>query len=191
MRTITLARVALAGAALAVASQTAPAPVASELGAAFRIVAQDAEAAAAKMPDSKYGYRPVDAVRSFGQIIAHVAGGHFLYCSQAAGRRLEADLARRLNALRPFADVATAAGARQFEKSELVSLLGESVVFCEAIYGDRTLTSDTALRHLIGNIAHTNEHYGNLVTYLRINGIVPPSTERRTSSRNLVTAPRR
>ena len=39
-----------------------------------------------------------------------------------------------------------------------------------------------ALSVLYRNIAHSNEHYGNLVTYLRIRGIIPPSSEPRTSA---------
>jgi uncharacterized damage-inducible protein DinB len=164
-------------------------PVVSELATAFTVVAEDLRAAADKMPAERYGYRPAEGVRSFGQVIAHLVGGHFLYCSQAAGRRMEAGLARRMNELRPFSDVATAAGARAYAKEELVPLLAESIEFCRTAYAERgaaaadaaTPLSAAAARALVGNVAHDNEHYGNLVTYLRLNGLVPPSTERRAS----------
>jgi uncharacterized damage-inducible protein DinB len=164
-------------------------PVVSELASAFAVVAGDLRAAADKMPAERYGYRPAEGVRSFGQVIAHVVGGHFLYCSQAAGRRIEAALARRMSDLRPFSDVATAAGARAYGKDELVPLLTESIEFCRTVYAERTGAgvdvplSAAAARALVGNVAHDNEHYGNLVTYLRLNGLVPPSTERRASPR--------
>jgi len=176
-------------AALAQPPAAAPAgsqPLVSELATAFTTVAEDLRAAAGKMPADRYGYRPVEGVRSFGQVIAHVSGAHFLYCSQAAGRRMEADLARRMSERRPFSDVGTAASARTYGKEELVPLLTESIAFCQGVYAQHGAAaapppSAAAARALIGNVAHDNEHYGNLVTYLRLNGLVPPSTEPRAS----------
>jgi uncharacterized damage-inducible protein DinB len=143
---------------------------------AFRTIADDLTAAAEKMTADNYGFRPVDGVRSFGQVVAHVAGGHFLYCSQAAGSRLSPEVARRLHEVRPFSDVETESGARTFNKSELVALLTESIEYCDTVYA-RMAGGGAA--PLIENIAHDNEHYGNLVTYMRLKGLVPPSTERR------------
>ena len=162
-------------------------PVVSELATAFTAVAGDLRAAAGKMPADRYGYRPVEGVRSFGQVIAHVAGAHFLYCSQAAGRRMDADLARRMSELRPFSDVGTASTTRAYGKEELEPLLTESIAFCQGVYTQHGAAaappSAAAARALIGNVAHDNEHYGNLVTYLRLNGLVPPSTERAQAPR--------
>jgi uncharacterized damage-inducible protein DinB len=164
---------ALPGAAV---GQQSPVSPAAALAQAFDTVAGDLRAAAEKMPAEDYGFRPVDGVRSFGQILAHVSGGHFLYCSQAAGTRLSPGLAKRLNDVRPFSDVETESKARPLAKDELITLLAESIAFCEAVYDGEAGRSDA----LIGNVAHANEHYGNLVTYLRLRGIVPPSTERRS-----------
>jgi uncharacterized damage-inducible protein DinB len=143
---------------------------------AFRTIADDLKAAAENMPADTYGFRPVDGVRSFGQVIAHVAGGQFLYCSQAAGSRLSPEVAKRLGEVRPFSDVHTESGARTFDKSELVALLTESTAYCDSIYARMAGVGAAAL---IENVAHDNEHYGNLVTYMRLKGLVPPSTERR------------
>jgi hypothetical protein len=68
-----------------------------------------------------------------------------------------------------------------FQKDELVALLAESTAYCETVYGNAALPSSAGPGALIGNIAHDNEHYGNLVTYMRMKGLVPPSTERRRS----------
>ena len=172
----TLALVTLmAFAGPAMAQQSTGAPTAA-LAKAFGAIASDLKAAAENMPADSYGFRPVAGVRSFGQIVAHVSGGHFLYCSQAAGSRLSPELARRLNEVRPFSDVETESTARPFTKDQLVALLSESIAYCDAVYAGAAGSADA----LIGNVAHDNEHYGNLVTYLRLKGLVPPSTERRT-----------
>ena len=148
----------------------------SPLTKAFRTIADDLKASAENMPADSYGFRPVAGVRSFGQVVAHVAGGQFLYCSQAAGSRLSPEMAKRLNEVRPFSDVQTESGARTFNKNELVALLTESIAYCDTVYASLAGGGAAAL---IENIAHDNEHYGNLVTYMRLKGLVPPSTERR------------
>lgn len=147
-----------------------------ELAAAHLSIATHLQAAAEMMPENSYSFRPTPEVRSFGQIIAHVAGGQFLYCSQGGGGRLEPDLVKKLNDVRPFSDVGTASSARTYTKTELVSLLAASTEFCRVTYSSVGAIAPKALRALIGNIAHDNEHYGNLVTYLRSNGLTPPST---------------
>jgi uncharacterized damage-inducible protein DinB len=78
-------------------------------------------------------------------------------------------------------------------KAGLVKALNDSIAYCDGVYGTMTdaavvemvkmgqgekATQAMRGRPLIGNISHDNEHYGNIVTYLRIKGIVPPSTER-------------
>ena len=134
-----------------------------------------------RCPRSGTLFRPAEGVRDFGQIIAHVAGGQFLYCSQAANSRLEPAVGKKLNDMRPFSDVETAQNGRVFEKAELAALLAESTAYCEKVYGDPSFAAGAGVKALVGNVAHSNEHYGNLVTYLRMKGLVPPSTERRKS----------
>jgi uncharacterized damage-inducible protein DinB len=179
---VTVATLVLAAATQAPAATAPPAGSAgAELAGAFAVIAGDLRAAAEKMPAELYGFRPADGVRDFGQIIAHVAGGQFLYCSQAANQRLEPAVGKKLNDVRPFSDVETARNARVFEKAELVALLAESTAYCDKIYSNPSTSTGTGVKALVGNIAHANEHYGNLVTYLRMKGLVPPSTERRRS----------
>jgi hypothetical protein len=179
---IVTALMIIAGATQAAAAAPPPAgAMSAELKSAFGVIARDLQAAAENMPAEWYAFRPAAGVRDFGQIVAHVAGGQFLYCAQAATRRLDPAVARKLNDVRPFSDVATAGNARVFQKDELVALLAESTAYCETVYGNAALPSSAGLGALIGNIAHDNEHYGNLVTYMRMKGLVPPSTERRRS----------
>ena len=154
----------------AAAAQTPPA-----FAAAFDAFAMNLSEAAAAMPAEKFAFRPAAEVRSFGQIIAHVTGAHFLYCSQASGAKLPPEVLKQLGALRPYSDVPTEAKARPYDKAELSALLEQSITFCKSAYES---TDARGWNRLIDNIAHSNEHYGNLVVYLRLNGIVPPSTAR-------------
>ena len=127
------------------------------------------------MPDAKFSFKPVDTVRTYGQIIAHVAGANYIFCAAARGEKA------------PYAE-------DHFEKSAttkaaIMKALADSMAYCDAAYAaldDRKAGEMTAAAFgngkaprasaLIGNTGHLQEHYGNLVTYLRINGIVPPSS---------------
>jgi uncharacterized damage-inducible protein DinB len=143
--------------------------------AAFDAIAVNLSDAATAMPADKFGYRPVAEVRSFGQIVAHVTGAHYLYCSQASGTKMPPEVLKQLGALRPYSDVPTEARARAYDKAELSALLAQSIAFCKNAY---EATDAKGWGTLINNIAHSNEHYGNLVVYMRQNAIVPPSTAR-------------
>lgn len=127
------------------------------------------------MPDARFNFKPVDTVRTYGQIVAHVAGANYIFCAAARGEKA------------PFAE-------DHFEKTAttkpaVAKALADSIAYCDAAYkslDDRRAAemvaapfgSGKAARAsaLIGNTGHLQEHYGNLVTYLRINGIVPPSS---------------
>ena len=108
------------------------------------------------VPAEKYDYKPVDTVRTFGQIIAHVADSLNYFCAQAAGNKMSGEPAEK----------------GKTDKATLVPKLKEAVDKCNTVY-----SSDTGqLEPLLENIAHTNLHYGNLITYLRMMGMKPPSS---------------
>jgi uncharacterized damage-inducible protein DinB len=130
-----------------------------------------------QMPADGYAFKPVDTVRTFGQLIGHVAGVNYLYCGAAAGDKTE----RSEDAIEKSATT----------KEALVKALGESIAYCDKVYA--SLTDASAVEQvampfgggqgarvgmLLGNTTHNNEHYGNLVTYFRIKGMVPPSSKR-------------
>ena len=178
---ITAALVCFAGGA---ASAQAPARSASSSNITSRVV-QTAWASAKRnivesadqLPDAAYPFKPVDTVRTAGQILAHVAGTNYVYCSSARGEKS------------PFAE-------DHFEKTattkaDIVKALADSVAYCDAAYAALTDVSAAEmvdppfgtnkvprLNPLVGNVTHNVEHYGNLVTYFRIKGLVPPSTKR-------------
>lgn len=130
-------------------------------------IAQSAE----DMPEDKYSFRPTPEVRSFGQLIGHVAGSQYMFCAAAMGdsARKEDDIEKSMTA-----------------KADLVAAIKASTAYCARAYAQadaatrRELTMFGATHNrlwaLVTNAAHDDEHYGNIVTYLRINGIVPPSS---------------
>ena len=137
--------------------------------------------AAEKMSEADYGMRPgaQNEVRTFGQIIGHVANANFNYCSAAKGEK-------NPNQGNDFEKVTA--------KADLVKALNDALAYCDGVYAEMTDTSAmeaisvgpagrqtqvVRVSRLIQNFAHNNEHYGNLVTYFRIKGIVPPSSEPR------------
>jgi uncharacterized damage-inducible protein DinB len=126
---------------------------------------------AEELPESTYAYRPTPEVRSFGQLIGHVAGAQYLICGAALGAppRDEDDIEKTRHA-----------------KAELVAALKASSAYCARAYAQTDKAAQqatklfgqqqTRLHALVLNATHNAEHYGNLVTYLRMNGIVPPSS---------------
>jgi len=130
-------------------------------------------AAAEELPESTWAYRPTPEVRSFGQLIGHVAGAQYLICAAALGDppRNEDDIEKTRKT-----------------KAELVTALKASTQYCTRAYAqtDQAARGKTKLfggertrLFALGlNATHDAEHYGNIVTYLRINKIVPPSSRR-------------
>jgi uncharacterized damage-inducible protein DinB len=138
---------------------------------------------AEKVPEDLYILRPgaQPEVRTFGRILGHVANFNYLWCSQAKGEK------------NPAHDT-------DFEKVEskagLVKALNDAFSYCDVVYAGLTDSSATEIVQitqengrearvprislLIQNYGHNSEHYGNLVTYMRIKGIVPPSSEPRS-----------
>lgn len=128
---------------------------------------------AEKMPEEHYGFKPTEAVRSYGQIIGHVADVQYMFCSIVRGEKnpgLKIEQTRKT-------------------KAELITSLKEAFTYCDQAYetmidanGNQMVKLgrlDTPkLSVLSVNIAHSALHYGNLVTYLRLKNLVPPSSER-------------
>ena len=124
--------------------------------------------AAEQVPESGYAFKPTPAVRSFGEVVLHVASAHYLLCGIARGEK-EKDLGK-LTA-----------------KADLVAALKTSVDYCEAAYAISDAEAmkpavvfdlpRTKLHALMTNAWHDNEHYGNIATYMRLQGMVPPSSQ--------------
>jgi uncharacterized damage-inducible protein DinB len=123
---------------------------------AFNEVAAWVVASAEKVPADKYEYKPVQTVRTFGQLIGHVADGMNYYCANGAGKPTQwSDPVEK-----------TVSG-----KTALVGKLKTSVAACNSVYA-----AAGQWQPLIDNVGHTNLHYGNIITYMRMLGLVPPSS---------------
>ena len=136
------------------------------------ILAKSAE----KMPEEDYSFKPVDTVRSYGQIVGHVADAQYLFCSIALGEK------------NPAPDIEHT----KTSKAGLIAALNAAFAYCDKAYGGMTDASAVQMIKLFGNDAprlsaltvnnmHDLEHYGNLATYMRMKNIVPPSSEQQQS----------
>jgi uncharacterized damage-inducible protein DinB len=124
------------------------------------------------VPENLYSFKPTPEVRSIGQLIGHVADASMGICSQASG-----DKPTPLNAEKSMTG-----------KSQLQKALADAMAFCDkVIAGMNDAKAMETIKFFAGgmspramvlsfNISHNNEHYGNLVTYMRLNKIVPPSS---------------
>jgi len=146
--------------------------VTSSLKGLHDITKTNIMATAETLDEELYAFRPTDEVRSMGELLAHIAGAQFSFCSAAAGQSSPSS--------ENFEETRTT-------KAGIVAALEEGFAYCEGVYGamtdqdgTRSVTffggPNTAHGVLAFNSAHNYEHYGNLVTYMRLNDIVPPSS---------------
>jgi uncharacterized damage-inducible protein DinB len=139
-----------------VASETPSATIA-ELRKTFDEVHGAVAKSADMVPADKYTYKPVATVRTFGQLVAHVADSYVWYCTLASGRNVE------------WSD---AIEKGKTDKATVTQKLKESLALCTAAYAN----TGSHVGRLISNVSHTSLHYGNVVTYLRMMGLVPPTS---------------
>jgi uncharacterized damage-inducible protein DinB len=134
--------------------------------------------AAEKMPEANYSFKPTPDVRSFGELVGHVAESQLATCARLKGEQI------------PFERGSI---EKKTAKADLVKALQDSIAACDGAYTstDEALVKMTKIGMnetapitvLWGTLSHTNEHYGNMVTYMRLKGLVPPSTERAQAPR--------
>jgi uncharacterized damage-inducible protein DinB len=166
-------------------------PFSKMLKTSFDTAARYLAGSAEKMPEANFAFKPTPEVRSFGEIVGHVANTHYSYCSRLKGEKNPNE----------GNDI-----EKKTAKADIVKALNDSIAYCAAVYAEmtdakalETMAPPPApptppqpaaaprpapaptprLRLLLGNITHDQEHYGNLVTYLRLKGLVPPSSEPR------------
>jgi uncharacterized damage-inducible protein DinB len=128
--------------------------------------------AAAQVPEEHYAFKPTPEVRSMGEVFAHVADANFMICGMVSGQKP------------PMTGIAKT----KKTKAELTEALTASFTFCESAFDGMTDAranevikffvpgTHTRLGVLAFNAAHDFEHYGNIVTYMRMKGMVPPSS---------------
>lgn len=140
----------------------------------FRYIATIVTRAAEKVPEEHYSFKPTPEVRSFAEVVGHIVDAHYLLCRAAHEKKFEIK--------------------REFEqkpgsKADLIAALKKSIDYCGSAFDATTDANGTTAVKLGGdrltpkllvlamNTSHSWEHYGNLVTYMRLKGIVPPTSE--------------
>lgn len=158
----------------------APKTIAQSVGSSLQYAQDEFMAAAEAMPESKYSYVPTagefKGARSFAEQIKHVACAHFGFFNEIEGKT-------------PPEHCEKGGPSKAASKAELLRYLRESFEYGNKVLP--TITDKTALDRVDGPYAgpntklgiaaaalwHVSDHYGQIVEYLRMNNIVPPSTQ--------------
>jgi uncharacterized damage-inducible protein DinB len=150
-------------------------PLVATSKAIFGITKNDVLGSVDKIPEELWSFRPTDDVRTIGQLFAHIADGQYEFCGVAReGKPVTKDIEKNAKT-----------------KADIVAALKTAFSYCDATYEGLTDAKAPELVTFFGmritrigamdfNAAHNMEHYGNLVTYMRLKGIVPPSSTPRT-----------
>ena len=161
----------LAFALASAAALQAQNPVIGEQKAAYTANKNNLIKAAEKMPEEAYSFKPTPEMQTFAERIAHIAG-QIGTCSgltgerkpsPAAGKTAKADL---VAALKTSFEACDAAWDSMTDETAMQTLAGR---------GGTTRTKITAL---IGNTTHNTELYGYISVYMRLKGVVPPTSDR-------------
>jgi uncharacterized damage-inducible protein DinB len=139
---------------------------------AYNMSKTDLLKSAEEMPDENYSFRPVATVRTFGQLVGHVADAQYEFCSAVVG------------------DGKQPPGVEKSKttKADLVAALKEGFAYCDQAFNGLTDAQASQIVKFFGHnapklsilyfeVGHNMEHYGNIVTYLRMKGLVPPSSQ--------------
>lgn len=127
---------------------------------------------AEKMPEEKFNFRPTDAVRTYGQILAHIADTQYYFGSLVLGEQNPAPQIEKTKTTKADIIAALQEAFAYFDKAFASLNEGNALETVKLFYGD-----NPKLGVLTVNSLHSIEHYGNLVTYMRIHNIVPPTSE--------------
>jgi len=164
----TLLIAALGSAFVALAQEN---PLSTELKQNYTLNKRVLLAEADRMADADYAFKATPATETFGSRVAHIAQAQMMICSAVKGESKKADTAGKTS------------------KADLTGALKASFDYCDSAYDSltdataaQTVTvfgqQETKLSALWGNLAHDEEMYGYLAVYLRLKGVVPPTSDR-------------
>ena len=161
------------------APPTPPASTSAEVLGFYTNIANFIVRTAAMVPAEKLTWQPTAGMRSFAQHFAHIVDDNYGACSAIAGVTPPSTRTDTYNEKGVSA-------ADKMTKADLEKALADSIVVCNKAFAavDQTNMMEmqgrrTKIGMLIYNTSHIHEHYGNLVTYLRLNNMVPPSSRAR------------
>ena len=164
----------LMGALLGAAALNAQNPLSSDTKNFYNGIKSTLTKAADEMAEADYSFKASPPERTYGAMVGHVADVQFALCGNAKGEDKKSD-----------------AEKTKTTKADLVAALKDSFDYCDGVYNALTDADAGSMVPLFGprkatklavlnfNIAHDNEMYGQLVVYLRMKGLVPPSSQRR------------
>ena len=167
-------RTLLLCACLAVAAFAQDNPLTASVKAGYlqgkNVITRSAE----KMPEEHFTFKPSDDVRNYGQMLGHIADAQYLFCAPILGEQAKS----------PSVEKGTTG------KAALVEAVKAAFAYCDKAWDSMTDAKaaeavkffgrdNTKIGVMAFNNMHNYEHYGNLVTYMRIKGVVPPSSEPR------------
>ena len=144
--------------------------VITEVKQSYETVKNNLLKSAEKVPDADYNFKPTPEIRSFGEVMGHVVAAQGHTCAAILGEQ-------------------SSSHQKPTSKAEIVSALKNTFAECDKAYGSLTDANATEtintgrgqrtrLGALIGNTTHDVEQYSILSVYMRLKGIVPPSSER-------------
>ena len=147
-------------------------PLTSGTKMIYGITKSDLLRSAEEMPEANYSFKPVSTVRSFGELVGHVADGQYEFCAPVAGDSTKHPGVEK----------------NKTSKADLIAALKEGFAYCDKVYAGMTDAHAAETVDFFGhesakmtvlnfNNTHNMEHYGNMVTYLRMKGLVPPSSQ--------------
>lgn len=127
-----------------------------------------------KVPEGLYSFKPAPEVKTMAQMLGHVADANYMFCAAVLGEKAPSPGVEKTMST----------------KAEIVPAVKAAFAYCDKAYEQMTDAEAVKVIKFFGremskatvlgfNSFHTMEHYGNLVTYMRIKGIVPPSSEGR------------
>lgn len=147
-------------------------PLSDHSRVAYRYMQLMLHASAERMPAEHFDFKPADSVRTYAELLGHIAESQYLFCSAATGEKNPAPEIEGVKA----------------SKAEVLAALQSATAYCQTAYGAMTdakgmemvrlMRRDMAKLSVLNvNLIHTAQHYGNVMTYLRIKGLVPPSSD--------------
>jgi uncharacterized damage-inducible protein DinB len=162
----------LAGAAMFAQNKGGDNPFSADAKQSYSGIKNTLLKAADKMSEENYSFKTTAQVRTYGEMVGHVADIQMMLCGLTKGEQQK-----------PVA-------AGKTSKADLSAALKQSFDYCDGVYNSMTDADGATKVNMFGrqvtklgvlnfNIAHDNEMYGTMVAYLRIKGIVPPSSEGR------------
>lgn len=146
-------------------------PLSTEVKGGWNAVMKNILQSADRMQEIYYDFKPMGEQRTFGELLGHVADYNYIFCGFVKGENNQPDNQKN-----------------RHTKAELMAAIRRSTAYCDGAYNELTDTNGTQMLKMFGgmrtrlgilslNVTHDNETYGSIAVYLRLKGIVPPSSD--------------